>query len=661
MAASLTLSGAVLAADGKTLTATISGGTGTGYGVASTAGLVPRITAGNGWCFYLTGASVLGTTLTMLLATPIAAGEVAKIDIEGVPTVTDDGGNTLGLTTNIAVTNNSAVTVRTITVGADEFEVNGATTASQISNVRWGGDRWDFYLETVVDATEIAMLCYSGQVDAAAIDSAARSTPPSNGFWSAKPLTLAPLAAGKHFVGVEPGQYFYGLRISGGARTVHCVPTAKQAMIPYTAADEAALINLPDSGDITNWGAWKPRADGTWGQTNIRDGYTVEFGFVGSGVEMSTIAATWWAVSVDDGQPGDLVTTQDAIAGPLNEFQLMPLCKGLPAGAHTIHALLTGTFFNTFAFGCKVINGTKITASSAIGDIALTVASAATLTVGDWVKIDDGTIRERRKVEGIAGNVVTVAPLTNAHAAGATVTSYAAPAGSFNVHIRRDLSGGRDAGLGDSNTEGFNDYGAGGIPDADGNEYGFYDTRTTGLYKAALELGREYVNLGIQGTDTVNQAARINEVNEFTRGSVDRVFIWPGTNDINSGVVTPAGYKANVQTMITGAVPYLRPDGLVVLMPPGTPAGVTSATGLSIEVCKAKLLELAEENLSTICLEHMLDDLDAGDLSSLHYHISGQDKIGEAIVAEFAEAGGVGSLFLITGAGAETPLAFSTI
>lgn len=656
MAASLTLSSPVIAADGKTMTATISGGTGTGYAITNATGISPHLTSGNAYGLKVSSVSVLGSTLTINLTTPAGVGEAFRLDIATTSNLTDSGANTPTGQTNITATNNSAVVVTTVLVGTSPgvFELSGMFTTGTSSGQAYirGGTAFgsntiiDSPIQFVADATEVATLSSNGANSAVAIDTATSFTTITGGggSWSAKAATTAPLAAGKHLfrVNMDLSEYFYGVRLSGGARTMHAVATAKQAMRPNTSA----YLNLPANANATLTGTWRPGTNPNNGMADVGGNYTglaFDVGFTGTGLDIATVLATYsaWSASIDG-----------AAAGPYHEIPsstlhnqqgLLRLAKGLSDTVHTISATFISSGVNTLAYWLRVINGTATTVASAVGATSLSVASVAHLAVGDWVWIDDYENREWRQITAITGTgpyMITVAALANAHAIGARVTSYSAPAGSFFTAVRKDLSAKRLVAMGDSNTQGANELGSSGTPDAQGNYYSTYDPRHSPMFKAADPLSMEVVNLGIQGTTSTQMADRSADFASYGKSSYDRVTIWAGTNDINGTSTTPATYKSKVEAMVAAADDHLRPAGRILLLPPLTPS-TTNAGGLNITTAASALAEVAATNPAT-CTFIPVATLSAGlvpsDYSGLHYTMSGLEKIAANLTPYLTDA-----------------------
>lgn len=647
MAASITLATPVIAADGKTMTATISGGSGTGYAITSATGLAPHFTTGpNGGAntFVVSSVSISGTTLTMNLASSVGSAESMRLDIAITSNLTDSAANTPTGQTNIVVTNNSAVTVATFYVGTNPelFEINGLHTSIGVTGslrgtgtVVTGAATGDAYIEFVADATEIALIANGSVTSTARVDGAtSNATLAANGTsWTIKPVASG-LTAGKHLVLLDYGDFFTGVRLVGSTRTLATVATTKRTVLPNTSS----YLGVPASTEVAAWGTYKTNVAGD-GIASVASfaGFLLECSITGSGLAVASVLDpnTNWAVSIDGGLEGRLVAASDAIA---NQNGYSVLAAGLATGSHTIHATLVGANTATNNRLVKVINGTATTASSAIGATTLTVASTSTLAVGDWVKIDYYSKREWRQITAISSLTITLnATLAQAHASGIPVTSYSAPAGTISAWVKKDLSTKRLVAIGDSNTAGANEYGLGeagyavNSPDGNGNYYAWYDPRQGAVFRGADPLSIDVVNLGIQGQTTAQMAARTADFATFGKSSYDYLTVWGGTNDINGTSVTPTAFQASVETIVTAAIPFLRTGGKVVLMPPGTPNGVTNAGGLNLATALTALQNVAaNHSTTTVVATNLLNGLTTGlpDRTGVHYGESGRVKLG---------------------------------
>lgn len=645
MAAVLTLGTVAVAAGGKTVTATISGGTGTGYAITDATGILVHLSTLNQYPFPIASVSVAGTTLTINLSVPVGSTETVQLNITAGSNLTDSGANTPTGQTNVAITNNSTVTVTIFDPSQAVFELNGTflvtTTGngSQIRNTGWfvsSDTEWP--VEFITDATEVGVMCQGNQTATVRIDGATgNTTMPADATqtWNIKPATTSPLAAGKHLFLVNFGDFFWGVRLSGGTRTMYAVPTAKRTILNNTG-----VAGYPtSSAEITNYGCFKANvvANGDVSAGQFYCGHTMDFQFTGTGVELATVRHnnSYYAALVDGGFEGALIQGGDATIFNSNGYS--PIVWGRTPGAHTIHLTQLALGSTTGNRALRIINGTKLAALSSIGDGTLSVSDTTYLAVNDWVRIDQYSKREWRQITNITGSgpytLTLNANLAIAHAAGVQVTSYAAAAGTFTAWKLKDLSGKRWVVMGDSNSQGANDLGGLGTPDANGTYYVTYDPRTPGVYQVCQSLNYELVNLGIQGQTSTQMAARAADIGTYGRGPVDGVYIFAGTNDINGTANTPATFNTNVQTIITAAAAQLKPGGKIVLMPVGTPSGTTNGGGLSVATANAQLVLLAAANPTT-CLyaPFMQDNVTAGDRNGVHYHDTGQRKIGQGLL-----------------------------
>lgn len=104
----LTIGSLSLANDGKTLTATISGGTGTGYSPAlGVTGLVVSKTSGVATKVKIASTAISSTTLTLVLDTTLGSAETLAVDIDAASNLTDSGSNTATGQSSVSVTNTS--------------------------------------------------------------------------------------------------------------------------------------------------------------------------------------------------------------------------------------------------------------------------------------------------------------------------------------------------------------------------------------------------------------------------------------------------------------------------------------------------------------------------------------------------------------------------
>ncbi len=204
MAANITLSSPAVAADGVTLTATMTGGTGSGYTVSSSAGIQINATF-NGAQLRMSVSgtpSISGTTITIVLGFPIGAGwTLTRITTTTGCTFGDDGGNTYQAQTNLSFTNNSTVTVTAFPASTSGFKMIGGftagTTSGRSSNQpvsAMNGDNGSQYAFRAT-GTAVAIIAYAQtttggriKVDSGAYATSAWSSSALN-TWSALPVS----------------------------------------------------------------------------------------------------------------------------------------------------------------------------------------------------------------------------------------------------------------------------------------------------------------------------------------------------------------------------------------------------------------------------------------------------------------------------------------
>ena len=605
MAASITLSNLALAADGKTLTATLGGGTAP-YSVVNNNGITVKNSAGN-LIYFLGAVSVSGTTITILLNALAGVGETVKLDISASSTLTDSASNTPVVVANAAVANNSSVVIKAENLVTDigHFETNGSFVifswagfpafnfSTSLAFGSGNASSNNFPIEFVTDATDVAIQGYISGAFAVSVDGGAVvniSGTGANGYLS----IASNLGAGKHLIRVNAPSsngYINGFRLSGGTRSMYAVPTTK-----YTAAPNSiANSTLPAASPIATWGTKQSAtASGTVTATTYA-GLLGEMAFSGTQVELATVMAGGsFSSSVDGGFAGGLVVAGDNVV--YGNYDYAPMHTPVANGNHTLSAFCHGLGINAAWNGFRVTKGATATSAVAVGATSIPINTLAFVAVGDWVRIDKFKNQEVRRVESIAGNTLTFnSALSKAHDAGVYVVSYSAPVGTITQFQTKDLSAKRMVAMGDSNTHGFNSMGFAGTPDVNGVYYAPYDNRVSYANKLAALMSVEIVNIGIQGTDTINQAGRKADINLFSRNSFDYLLLLEGTNDINSNTVTPAQFKTNVMAQMDVAIPNLRAGGKIVLIPPKTPSSGVSGKGLSIGVCATMLQEIAAD------------------------------------------------------------------
>jgi lysophospholipase L1-like esterase len=216
--------------------------------------------------------------------------------------------------------------------------------------------------------------------------------------------------------------------------------------------------------------------------------------------------------------------------------------------------------------------------------------------------------KELRQVSGVAGNVLTVAALTNSYAAGAAVTSYGdAGTGSLGVWAARNATGGKVAAIGDSVTQGASPmYGAGTTVPPDtyfadwaASQVGgqFYDVRNSYLTRLAKLLGWNDANMGIQGTTAANMAGRGAADFPAYAANASATIIFAGINDVNNGT-SLAGFQSSYQTLITQAKMQNpgKPVLCVLLFTPTQYLASNNSAGLKVGDYNAVIQNLAGSN-----------------------------------------------------------------
>lgn len=642
MTANITLGSAAVAADGKTVTATISGGTGTGYAITDKTGLLVFYNYDVGFitqpAFPISSVSVAGSTLTINLALPVGAGESPKLNITTSANLADSGSNTAQGQSSLAVTNNSTVTVAVYKPysDGDKMELNSffapqGSAGNQFYNSGLGISYGDTPVEFVANCTDVGVLASSGLASSAIVDDAASAstlTADTSSGYNVKPAATG-LVAADHLFRVNPGQLFYGIRVSGGTRALKSVATTKACL--RTATATPANPYIANTTPVASLGAWKPSADagGAYGDvlTLSYVGYACEFQMSGTGFEVSTVANGQWSAEIDGVQGTQLVTFS------VTATDYVPVRAGLSTGTHTVRAVQVSCGVSGMQNrAVRVLNGTISTNLRSIGDSTIDVATTANLAVGDWCRIDSLSQREVRRIQSISGTTVTFASsFAKTHAVGAQVTSYSAPAGAITPWTKKTRTK-LVLGVGDSNTQGWNEYGNTGTPDANGLYYVQYDPRQSAPFRGADGLSYDFINQGIQGNSTANLTSRTADLAAFARGGgYDAVLIWTGTNDINSTSITPGTYQSQVQTVVTAAKAQLKAGGRVLLIPPATP-GSTNGGGLNLATCQSALQAIAAADPASVTYApDIFTALITGDYNTLHFNEPGRVKIGAAL------------------------------
>lgn len=638
MSATLNLSAATVAANGKTVTATISGGTGTGYAIADKSGLIVRWQDGPTFSFPITSASVAGTTLTITLAQPVGTGETIRLNITTTATLTDSGGNTPAGQSVLGVTNNSTVAVSFISCDSGLLELGyfGTPTADtgyhQLPLNRLALDTsCDYPVEFVANGTDIAVVAYGGggPTGLARVNGGAEASLVNDpdGWWNIKSVASG-LAAGNHLVTVHPGDYFWGVRIAGGSHSIVSVPTTKRTLLPNTGT----YAGIPQATEVTIANAYQALGDGSVSTGNYV-GMELDLQIDGTGLEILSVAHqnSQWACEVDGGNGGSPIKAGDAIVNNANAW--VTLKHGLAPGTHTLHNTFIQQGAGTSHKVVRVLRNAVTTSAAAQNATSLVVNSVTYINVGDWVRIDSYSKREWRKVAAVAGTgpyTLTVAALSQAHDVGAQVTSYSASAATVTTWKKIDRTALRWVAIGDSNTQGANYNGFHETPESDGTVFTWYDPRTTGLFQLSNTMNAELVNLATQGWGSETMAATASLYDspaDMTHGLVDAAFVWPGVNDINGTTNSPAIYKANVETIVTALQNILQPAAKIFLLPPLAP-DTTNSQGLNKATALTALQQIAATNPSQItCVSNLGDNITPEDRDGLHFMPSGQAKV----------------------------------
>lgn len=402
------------------------------------------------------------------------------------------------------------------------------------------------------------------------------------------------LAPGHHlFRIVELPQYLGSIQLTGGSEQITSIAKkyawltdhiqSPERSVPFTIPDEVSPVAIQGAHKLN-----APRSVthnvGTYGS------FLQQVAFSGTGLEvMCLLEGRPNALRLDEG-PEQYIQLHGAGGG----FGWSTIGAGVDRGAHTV-SLLDLSGGNTSYLAMRVLNGPRTRAALAPGANSVTVEDASGLAVGHWVRLGRQTNKEYVQVAAINGNTVSFSPAcAQAHAADEPFESYHAPQGSFAPwrSASYPLPAKRVVAMGDSNTHGANPYH--GTPQ-NGKIYGDYDTRISALYHLTQALGWEGVNLGIQGTDTIGQANRRQDILDYAQGSLDYLLLMEGTNDINSNTTTPQEFKANVVLQIQTARLGLREGGRIILVPIQTPQNAISTKGLSVAIANQQMADIAAD------------------------------------------------------------------
>ncbi len=422
------------------------------------------------------------------------------------------------------------------------------------------------------------------------IDGGAFTNYTNTGFGNV--VVASGLAAGNHLVRCRYNPYLRGFTLSGGSEQIVSVAKKQAYLLDNLTNGSVGLTCPSETTLIARQGAYKEDRGNTAGvSVGPYGSFVAQFGFTGSGLELVHNSNNRnYALSVDGAL--DVLYQFPSI----NAYAPYTVGTGLSNTAHTI--VYHDLSYATNVYACfRALNGTRLTASVASGATTASVASATDLAVGHWVRLGTTTNRQDVKITAIAGTTVTFTPAaTAAHAINEPFESYHVAQGSFNAARAASLPvpTKRCVGIGDSNTQGANPYTV--TPDpTTGLIYTGYDNRASWLWRMCKARGWEDINLGIQGTDTINQASRKADIVSYARTGFDYCFLLEGTNDINSNTTTAAQYKANVLAQVDTALTGLTTTGKIVLIPPATPQGATSAKGLNLAACATALQQIAAD------------------------------------------------------------------
>lgn len=655
MAANIVLTSVIVAADGKTITATISGGSGTGYTVNDKNGFSAQL-GNNGPGFPVKTATVSGTTLTVVLYTPFGTGEVVTLEV--LTTLLLD---TLSNTTAVvsaspgqSCTNNSTVVVKTLNhydteaiAGIEAFTSESTSVSDFIRATCVDQPPWDYSIEFVVNATDVSFYGYVAEDTQASIDGGSNFIVPKNSFWTYKPL-LSAGSTGDHLIRQEvaSGPSYNGkYRISGGTRAIKSVASFKcSAGVPSDATSIArsSLRYLTNQEYVHSEGTVvSPALEGVIDHTGI-GGQVFETILDGTILELIGVMYAEIATYINPSSGAPAGRLKNASLANTNGPQEVVGGLNPDGGPFKLRIITIGWSQNSGTRAWRALRGTHLTAATTVGATQFSVSDTRYLAIGDWIRIDQPSVsrRECRQINNIVGNLITLnSALSIAHPTNMSVVSYSAPRASLTSWTWKTKHK-RMFCLGDSNTQGANDYASAGIDliGPTGDYYGWYDMRTTGLWRACQALGIEAANVAVQGETSGNGLTRKDQITTHGRSSVDFVWVWYGTNDINSNVYTPTEYQANIQSIVTTVLPYLRPGGKIILVPPYAFVGQVSAKGLSRATVTTALQTIAGANPTKIEVwDRLFDNLNStADTVGVHYHQAGQDKLRQNIMAKLS-------------------------
>jgi hypothetical protein len=415
----LTVSNLVLAANGKTLTGTLGGGTGTGYTIANANGLQPRLPESQGGTYIIPTAtpSIVGNQITIQLPTPFTSRDTVQLKIEASNTISDSGGNTIAPTAGINVANNSTVAGnKTLFLSnRDKFNFGGAVRIigdgiSEIEgafNTEAGGAHSSGYtVEYVINVTsgtvnvdaEAFLASHSGGLLRWQVDGGGQQNRVGNSVgYEFLPLATG-LGVGKHIVRHNAPNNFYtrGTRITGGTATIVTVPDAITLF-----RDNVTDVTLPAHvSQAKRWGTQK----GIMGRQNLpHPGFQFNVKVNAQCVDMLAFAQFGFRGLVAVDQPLNTDNYSEVVAQSTlgNVPQSMNLVAGLTPGTHTVEFLdhVGGQFM-----GIRAYNGSRLSWAADAGSTTITVSDVTNISVGDWLVIDHGTAEEVRCVTSVSGS-----------------------------------------------------------------------------------------------------------------------------------------------------------------------------------------------------------------------------------------------------------------
>jgi hypothetical protein len=673
-AAVITATLPVLAADGKTRTSTLGGGTGP-YSLSS--GTVTTATpAKEGGRYYaVASSSIVGTTLTEVLATPILAGATGvQAEFNTTSNITDAAGNTLASgQTAVATTNNSAVTgtLYVVTSNLDKINVYGPRSLN-LGGANLGvNGQGPGYIAGVDDThpaefeascTDVDLVWYSQagadvSVDGAAASSFAAITSPATQTYAR--TVASGLASAAHLIrvgltGSNPD--LVAVIVRGGTATITSV-----AKTQVLLADNVTGLSLTSGTSVVKRSGQHQHTSGSAGiAIGLYAGFAFELDINGTGVDVCQVAATsMFAVTTVDGGAETLVDVGRAAVN--NGYAYISPVRGLLPGSHQVRVLYPSNLLSGNVVCLRLQNGTRINNGGTLssGVTSVPVASAANLVAGEWITIDVGANRETRQILSISTNTLTLTAATSlSHADGAAVNGYRDPVATASAPTAAlTTTNGKLGAIGDSVTAGQS------AADLTGYATGG-DARNSYLYRAARTLGWDAVNLGISGNTSANMVARMADVGtrKGTTSAYTAFVIFAGINDLNTSVAV-ATSQTNVQSLVDQAkttagtgVPIL----LVKLFSPVGNANLATYNAMLDTVAAAKTGGGYDVRAVSLTNGMSVGTASAGDLAdSLHPNgLLGQPHLANNLVPAVSAAGfttsGTSGTVTVTRAGGST-------